>query len=233
MTRIFHLANTLYFQPKYFPAPTNFFTIRWSNPMIASNPDTSMAALDRELILKAQRGDVAAFEQLVFRYDKQVLNIAASYVNSAEDAKDVYQEVLMRVYRGLKKFQFRSEFSTWLYRITTNVCLTHRSRRKRHAHTSLDQEMDSDDSQPHSLSDMLPHDTAADQHAMNAEISMHVQEALEKLSPKQKIVFTLRHYQGYKLKEIAELMECTEGTVKKYLFTATQRMREQLKEVFE
>lgn len=189
-----------------------------------------MAAQDRELILRAQRGDVAAFEQLVFRYDQQVLNIAASYVNNAEDAKDIYQEVLLRVYRNLQKFQFRSEFSTWLYRITTNVCLTHRSRRKRHTHTSLDQE---DDAQPHPLSETLQHDEAADRRAMNTEISARVQEALEKLSSKQKMVFTLRHYQGYRLKEIAEMMDCTEGTVKKYLFTATQRMREQLKEVFE
>ncbi|MGH2568086.1 MAG: RNA polymerase sigma factor [Bacteroidota bacterium] len=192
-----------------------------------------MAAQDQELIVRAQHGDAAAFEQLVFRYDKQVLNIAATYVNSAEDAKDVYQEVLMRVYRGLKKFQFRSEFSTWLYRITTNVCLTHRSRRKRHSHTSLDQEMESDDAQPHSLSETLPHDAETDQHTVSADITLHVQEALEQLSPKQKMVFTLRHFQGYKLKEIAEVMDCTEGTVKKYLFTATQRMREQLKEVFE
>ena len=192
-----------------------------------------MAVQDRDLILKAQSGDAAAFEQLVFRYDRQVLNIAATYVNNAEDAKDVYQEVLLRIYRGLKKFQFRSEFSTWLYRVTTNVCITHRSRRKRHSHTSLSQETESDDAQPHSSSDTLTDDSAADQHVMDREISMHVQEALLQLSPKQKMVFTLRHYQGYKLKEIAEMMECTEGTVKKYLFTATQRMREQLKEVFE
>lgn len=192
-----------------------------------------MAAQDKDLILKAQGGDAAAFEQLVFRYDRQVLNIAATYVNNAEDAKDIYQEVLLRVYRGLKKFQFRSEFSTWLHRVTTNVCITHRSRRKRHSHTSLNQEMESDDGQAHVLSDALTDKVAADQHAMDREISSHVHQALEQLSPKQKIVFTLRHYQGYKLKEIAEMMECTEGTVKKYLFTATQKMRQQLKEVFE
>lgn len=201
--------------------------------MTVKDPESSMAAQDRELILRAQRGDVAAFEQLVFRYDRQVLNIAASYVNNAEDAKDVYQEVLLRVYRSLRKFQFRSEFSTWLYRITTNVCLTHRSRRKRHTHTSLDQEMESDDAQPHPLSETLQHDATTDRLAMDTEISARVQEALEQLSSKQKMVFTLRHYQGYKLKEIAEMMDCTEGTVKKHLFTATQRMREQLKEVFE
>ena len=76
---------------------------------------------------KAQQGDILAFEQLVYRHDKKVLSIAARYVTSADDAKDIYQEVFLRVYRGLKKFRFKSEFSTWVHRITVNVCLTHRS----------------------------------------------------------------------------------------------------------
>ena len=86
---------------------------------------------DTELIRSAQRGDMDAFEELVYRHDKEVFSIAARYVNRAEDAKDIYQEVFLRVYRGLQKFRFQSEFSTWLYRITTNVCLTHRNHRKK------------------------------------------------------------------------------------------------------
>ena len=190
-----------------------------------------MAPLDTELILKAQHGDMMAFEQLVYRYDKQVLSIAATYVNSAEDAKDIYQEVFLRVFRGIKKFQLRSEFSTWLYRITTNVCLTHRSRRKRHMHASI--HADDGDDEGHGAAGALADDRSSDQHALDSEISTHVERALEVLSPKQRMVFTLRHYHGYKLKEIAAMMKCTEGTVKKYLFTATQRMRDQLKEVYE
>jgi len=192
---------------------------------------TPMAPLDTELILKAQHGDMMAFEQLVYRYDKQVLSIAATYVNSSEDAKDIYQEVFLRVFRGIKKFQLRSEFSTWLYRITTNVCLTHRSRRKRHVHASI--HADDGDDEGHGVAGALADDRSSDQHALDSEISMHVEQALEVLSPKQRMVFTLRHYHGYKLKEIAVMMKCTEGTVKKYLFTATQRMREQLKEVYQ
>jgi RNA polymerase sigma-70 factor (ECF subfamily) len=187
---------------------------------------------DRHLILQAQKGDVSAFEQLVFRYDRQVLSIAASYVTSAEDAKDIYQEVLMRVFRGLRKFQFRSEFSTWLYRITTNVCLSHRTKRHRHSHASLDQNVEGEDSLPHKLADTLTDGSSSDTAAMSGEIALHVREALEQLSPKQRMVFTLRHYEGYKLKEIAEMMECTEGTVKRYLFTATQRMKNRLQDVF-
>ncbi len=70
-----------------------------------------------------------------------------------------------------------------------------------------------------------------DQHAVSSDIALHVQEALHSLSPKQRLVFTLKHYQGYKLKEIASMMNCMEGTVKRYLFIATRRMREQLKDV--
>ena len=74
-----------------------------------------MNTSDTQLILKAQQGDMSAFEELVYRYDRQVLNIAKSFRNSDDDAKDIYQEVFIRVFRGIKNFQFKSEFSTWLF----------------------------------------------------------------------------------------------------------------------
>lgn len=183
---------------------------------------------DNQLILRAQQGDVMAFEQLVFRHDRKVLSLAAQYVTSADDAKDIYQEVFIRVFRGLKKFQFRSEFSTWLHRVTVNVCLTHRSRQKhRERYISLPENPDSDD--PHGVLTLQTEDTPADQQAQDSEISARVESALGTLSPKQRMVFTLRHYEGQKLKEIAEAMKCTEGTVKRYLFSATRKMRNELK----
>lgn len=183
---------------------------------------------ERQLILRAQQGDAMAFEQLVFRHDRSVLSLAAQYVTSAEDAKDIYQEVFIRVYRGLKKFQFRSEFSTWLHRVTVNVCLTHRSRQKHKAHhLSLHEDPDGDD--PHGVLQLQAEDSAADQPAQDSEISARVQSALETLSPKQRMVFTLRHFEGQKLKEIAEAMNCTEGTIKRYLFSATRKMRNELR----
>ncbi len=190
----------------------------------------SMAPIDMDLIRKAQGGDALAFEQLVYRYDKQVLSIAARYVNSAEEAKDIYQEVFLRVYRSLPKFELRSEFSTWLFRITTNVCLTHRSRRKRHSHSSIDKESDEEHGSEISIS--LHSGDVTDRRAEGSDTAFHIQQAVEMLSPKQKMVFTLKHFEGFKLKEIAEMMDCTEGTVKKYLFTATRRLREELKDLF-
>ncbi len=187
---------------------------------------------ENELIAQAQAGDVSAFEQLVYRYDRQVLSMALKYTSNTEDAKDIYQEVFIRIYRALPKFEFRSKFSTWIYRIAANTCLTHRSQSKEHLHTSLDEQLEGKDGTPRSWSDSLAGPARSDRHARNSEISMHVQKAMQSLSPQQKIVFTLRHYQGYKLREIASMMQCAEGTVKKYLFTATERMREQLKGVY-
>jgi RNA polymerase sigma-70 factor, ECF subfamily len=189
-----------------------------------------MASNDTELVLQAQRGIMSAFEQLVQRYDKQVLTIVAGYVNSSDDAKDIYQEVFLRVYKGLPKFQHKSEFATWLFRITTNACLSHSSRKQRHLHTSLDQNTSDEDGQVHSLKDSIAGELETDRQTQDAEISARVETALIKLSPRQRMVFTLKHYEGYKLKEIAGMMKLSEGAVKKYLFEAIARLRNHLKD---
>lgn len=191
-----------------------------------------MAIEENELIQKAQSGDMTAFEQLVYKHDKQVLTIAARYVTSSEDAKDIYQEVFIRVHRGLKHFKRQSEFATWLHRITVNVCLTHRTRRHKHVHVSLEGDGGDDESGTHPGA-LTSHAEATDQHAMNNEIRRHVQDALDELSPKQRLAFTLKHFEGYTLREIASMMKCTEGTIKRYLFLATQRLRDRLKVVYE
>jgi RNA polymerase sigma-70 factor (ECF subfamily) len=189
-------------------------------------PDNEpMTPADTDLIRQAQTGDLSAFEQLVHRYDRRVLTIAASYVQSSDDAKDIYQEVFLRVYRALPKFELRSEFSTWLYRIATNVCLSHRSRSRRHRHVSLDGGGDEDADNPHAAQTV---ELSVAPDVGRREIAMRVREALKALSPRQRLVFAMRHYEGYKLREIAELMDVAEGSVKKYLFEATSRLRSQL-----
>src|SRR6202044_3449876 len=82
------------------------------------------------LIRAAQRGDADAFEQLVRAYDQSVLRLAMNLLRSPEDARDVYQEAFLRVYRNLDKFRFDCSFQTWLYRIVTNLCLDQMRRRK-------------------------------------------------------------------------------------------------------
>ncbi len=189
-----------------------------------------MALSDNQLIINAQKGDMAAFEELVYRYDRHVMNIAKSFRNNDDDAKDIYQEVFLRVYRGLKNFQFKSEFSTWLYRITTNVCITMQSRKK--THESIDKEIGHSEDDKTTIADLIPSGDKTDDRAVGSNLSVHINKALDALPPQQKMAFTLKFYQEYKIKEIAEIMQCTEGTVKRYLFTATNKMRLQLKGLY-
>ena len=172
---------------------------------------------------------MAAFEELVYRYDRHVLSIAKSFKNNDDDAKDIYQEVFIRVFRGLPNFQFKSEFSTWLFRITTNVCLTHKAKKKEHE--SLDKEITNDDDNSMTLAETLSGDMDTDALAVGSDISKHINNAVAKLPPQQKMVFTLRYFQEYKITEIADIMQCTEGAVKRYLFTATHKMRNSLKNI--
>lgn len=173
-----------------------------------------------------------AFEELVCRYDRRVMGMAMNYTNNLDDAKDIYQEVFIRVHRALDRFQFKAQFSTWLYRIATNVCLTWKSRKKRRHFISIDRSLELAETDPAALCpDQLAVAAGSESRALSNEIAQSISEALEVLSPQQRLVFILRHYEGHKLREIAEMLECAEGTVKKHLFIATARMREQLKEL--
>ena len=183
---------------------------------------------DADLILQAQRGSDSAFEQLVFKYDRQVLTIAARFVQTSDEAKDIYQDVFIRVYRGMKKFRFQSNFSTWLHRITVNVCLTHVARKKRNPQIHQN-EYNSDAGEAQHRE--IPNNNGTPEDLSEAKgIERDVRKGLEILSPNQRAVFTLKYIDDRSIKEIAALINCSEGNVKKHLFIATRRMREHLKE---
>ena len=185
---------------------------------------------DIELIRKAQAGNMSAFTELLQRHDRHVLSLVARHVESSEDAKDIYQEVMIKVFRGLPGFQFRSEFSTWIHRITVNTCLSYRRARPR-SHVPLNETGADREDSPASQG-LQSEDHGPDHAAIDSDTADHVRRALQALSPRQRMVFTLRHYEGQSLREIAQTLRCTEGTVKRYLFTATRRMREQLEGLF-
>jgi RNA polymerase sigma-70 factor, ECF subfamily len=187
---------------------------------------------DTDLIVQAQKGDQSAFEELVYRYDRNVLSITLKYANNEDDAKDLYQEVFIRVYRGLKNFRFQSEFSTWLFRITTNVCLTYKSRSKEHLKVSIDNDFDDEENEISTTKELVYDGLSPEEISSGADLGELVNEAVESLSPKQKMTFVLKHYEGYKIREIAEMLNCKEGTVKKYLFDATKNLRKKLSPVY-
>jgi RNA polymerase sigma-70 factor (ECF subfamily) len=191
-----------------------------------------MALTDIDLIHQAKQGNENAFEQLVYRYDRTVLSIALKYTGNTDDAKDLYQEVFIRVYRGMDNFQFRSEFSTWLYRIAVNVCLSYKSRSKEHLKVLINEENDETDFENTVTEQLVYEGSSPEEEAAGNELAEIVDAALETLSPRQKITFVLKHYEGYKIREIAEMLNCKEGTVKKYLFDAIKNLRKKLSGIY-
>jgi RNA polymerase sigma-70 factor, ECF subfamily len=186
---------------------------------------------DTELIRMSRTGDRMAFSTLVRRHDRAVFGLIARYVDNAEDAKDIYQEVFLRVHRGLNDFRFKSEFSTWVYRITVNICMDHAKRIKRSvfAHAERFDHTANDDSAPR-FEPVSPA-PGPDQGSIDADIAGRIRSALNQLPPRQRMVFILRHEEGHSMKEIASSMGCGEGTVKRYLFEATRTMRSELRDL--
>ena len=183
-----------------------------------------MTLNDNELIIQAQNGNAMALEELIYRYDKMVLRLAMKYTGDSDDAKDIYQEVFIRVFKGLSNFQFKSEFSTWLFRITSNTCISFKRKYNKTNHFSLNDEKNK------IYLSTIPDDNelSPDNLAVNSEYGNKINKALSTLSPNQKMSFLLKHYEGYKIREIAEMMNCKEGTIKKYLFDAVKRLKKQL-----
>jgi RNA polymerase sigma-70 factor (ECF subfamily) len=187
-----------------------------------------MEPSDRELVSRARLGEVVAFEQLVHRYDRKVLSIASLYARNEEDAKDIYQDAFLRVYQGLPGFRGKSQFSTWLYRVVTNVCLSYQRKASKVKTVSFE-----DDEFGRTVAVTAARDESPEKLFGDAEISQHVSNALATLPDQQRLVFILRHFQDLKLSEIADTMNCAEGTVKRYLYLAVRKLRVQLQGVFE
>src|SRR5579872_6294682 len=177
------------------------------------------------LIRAAQRGDQHAFEQLVRTYDQSVLRLAMNLLRSPEDARDVYQEAFLRVYRNLDTFRFDCSFHTWLYRIVTNICLDQLRKRKVRKEepsvlTTPDGPLDRMDAVPEERVDGDPQ-----RHLFSGQVRRRIREVLGELTPRERMVFELRHYQGLRLRRIGEVLGTTEEAAKNCLFRATQKMR--------
>ena len=188
---------------------------------------------DRGLIERAQGGDREAFEALVHRYDRDVLRIALNVLHKTEDARDVYQEAFLKIYKNLHRFRFECSFYTWMYRVVTNVCLDHLRRRSSRPE---DQAPEYAGNSQGDLPDTDFFDRQQEQRATSnperlmqgQEISKRISIALDRLTPRERMVFEMKHYQGLKLRAIGDALGTSEETVKNSLFRATRKLREQL-----
>ena len=178
-----------------------------------------------ELIRAAQQGDQRAFERLVRLYDQNVLRLATNLLRSPEEANDIYQEAFLRVFKNLHTFRFDCSFHTWLYRIVSNLCLDAlRKRKVRREESSVvetsDGPLDRMDAVPEQRADGNP-----ERQLESRELKQRIREVLGGLTPRERAVFEMRHYQGMRLRTIGEVMGTSEEAAKNCLFRATQKMR--------
>ena len=189
---------------------------------------------ERALIQQAQQGNREAFDALVRRYDQDVLRLATHLMRKPEDARDVYQDAFLKVYKNLHRFRFECSFYTWLYRIVTNVCLDQMRRRNTRKEDQAPELPAMREGRGGDVTDFFERQAevrpAADpeRNLMGKEIGRQIHEALQQLSPRERVVFEMKHYQGLKLRAIGDILGTSEETVKNSLFRATQKLRARL-----
>jgi RNA polymerase sigma-70 factor (ECF subfamily) len=171
---------------------------------------------DSEVIQRVLAGDRAAFDVLVRQYQERIYRLGYRMTRNAEDAKDLAQEAFVQAYRSLGSFQQRSSFSTWLYRISMNLCLNHLKSAGRMTPAEVGGSLP--DRRPNSMDAIL-----------TDERDRALAAAIEALPPQQKATLTLRVYQGLSHREIAEVLECSEGTAKANYFHAVRALQRRLR----
>lgn len=180
------------------------------------------------LIRAAQNGDQSAFESLVQSYDQGVLRLAGNLLRSEQDAFDIYQETFLRVFRNLHNFRFDCSFRTWLYRIVTNLCLDHlRKRKVRKEESTLVPTSEGDVDRISVLAEENPL-RDPQRSLLSRELRGRIENVLSELTPRERLVFEMRHFQGMRLRAIGEALGTTEEAAKNCLFRATQKMRSAL-----
>jgi len=193
------------------PAPAT------SNPAHERLPDEPT---DRELVEQCQRGRLDVYEHLVQRYRQRIFALAFSMLRNEQDAVEVAQDTFVRAWQNLGKFRSESSVYTWLYRITTNLCIDRARRRDRRPEVALT------DDAPEPVA-ATPGPAAEAQHR---ELGRQIDAALAELSPEHRAVIQLREFEGLDYAEIAQAVGCNIGTVMSRLFYARKHLQKILKE---
>lgn len=191
-------------------------------------PEEPMGPDDDDLVLKAQQGDVRAFDELVNRYHGKIYALTYNMTSNREDAEDLTQEVFVKAFEALPRFRGNSSFYTWLYRIAVNKTINYRKKRNRKRALSLDQF-----DQEIKLDDVYHHLTTKGSPLRNislSELQEKLNEALQNLSEKHRTVVVMHDMQGVPHAEIAKIVKASVGTVRSRLFYARRQMQTELME---
>jgi RNA polymerase sigma-70 factor (ECF subfamily) len=178
------------------------------------------------LINKSKKGDIEAFEELIKEYKKVAYNIALRILKNKEDAEDISQESMIKIFKSIDKFNMESSFKTWLYRIVVNTCLDFKRKAKENT-ISVDQPVQAGYDEFYiDLKDETP---STEEIIEKKQMKEMVMEAIYKLDDDFKTIIILRDINGFSYEEISEILSCNIGTVKSRI----SRGRHKLKEILE
>jgi RNA polymerase sigma-70 factor (ECF subfamily) len=205
------------------PKPVALALTGLGKPRTAGEGVSARVEEDRELVRRAQREDKEAFEELVRRHQNRVFAVAGGILRNREDVEDIAQQVFLKAYFSIKRFDQRAAFSTWLYKITMNECWD-LLRKKKVRPLVFEAELSEEQSQVYQASseqsDGRP--DASERLAVREQ----VEELMSCLEERDRTMLVLKEVQGFAVEEIAELMEINANTVKVRLFRARQRITE-------
>jgi RNA polymerase sigma-70 factor (ECF subfamily) len=195
--------------------------------LVASPERRVEADADLEIVRRVQSGDVAAFDRLIEKYRERVFGIIYNMTSNREDAADLSQDAFIKAFQSIHRFGGQSSFFTWLYRIAVNSTLSHLRKARLRAFFSLER-VDSDEPVAKEIIDALTDKSGADRDAYVHELQEKLNDAMQKLSIKHRTVVTLFEIEGLSHQEIADVMECSVGTVRSRLHYAKQLLQSEL-----
>ena len=179
------------------------------------------------LIKSALNGDMSAFEELIIQYEKKVYNVALRVLKNPDDAMDISQEVFIKIYKNLDKFDGKASFSTWLYRITTNTCIDELRKRKGKETYSIDNDIENEEgSYKREFVDNSP---TPEEQTIIKESGNEIIKAMENLSDEHRTIITLRDIEGLSYNEIADITGVSIGTVKSRISRARLSLKNIIK----
>ena len=195
--------------------------------LVASPERRQEADADLEVVRQVQAGDVAAFDRLIGKYRERVYGIIYNMTSNREDAADLTQDAFIKAFQSIHRFGGQSSFFTWLYRIAVNSTLSHLRRVRLRSFFSLER-IDSEEPVSKEIIAALTDKTGADRDAYVRELQEKLNDAMQKLSIKHRTVVTLFEIDGLSHQEIADVMECSVGTVRSRLHYAKQLLQSEL-----
>jgi len=188
--------------------------------------ETMTENVDLELVRRVQRGDSAAFDLLVRKYQHRVVALIGRYVHDWSEAQDVAQETFLRAYRALGNFRGDAQFSTWLHRIAVNTAKNHLVAHKRRP---PGEDIDIDDAENFESALRLRDNDTPERELMRQEMEQTVMRAVEALPEELRTAITLREVEGMSYEDIAQQMQCPIGTVRSRIFRAREAIDAQLR----